>query len=150
MWNVSSFVLNNGCLTLWELSLYTCSSFLASASQPLPFTSPNLPSGLLRGLLVTDPCPLTSHHYSSLGHHSLNMLLLRPSKLTNHEIQRKNSLSYWNSLLHLTVLITFSLKLFPTLVVMATPSPGWLSHLSGPSFSFSFFACPHLAPQMSL
>lgn len=39
---------------------------------------------------MPDPCPLTSHHYSSQGHHSLSMLL-RPSKLTNHEIQRKNS-----------------------------------------------------------
>lgn len=53
-------------------------------------------------------------------------------------------LSYWNSLLHLTVLITFSLKLFTTLVSMATHSPSCLLHLSGPCFFFSFVACPHL------
>lgn len=46
--------------------------------------------------------------------------------------------------LHSAVLITFSLKRFTTLVAMATRSPSCLSHLSGPCFSSSFVACPHL------
>ena len=122
-------------------------SFLRSTFPPLSFTSPSLLSRFLKGLLATDsPLPHISTLFKLMPHHSSKMLLLRSSKAYSSSNLKKKilSLSYWNSLLHLTVLITFSLKLFTTLVSMATHSSGWLSHISGLSFSFSFVAYPHL------
>ena len=135
-----------------DISLWTCSC--------LPFAQPphSCPSHLQ--VFLPDSSKnsrwrihllLTSQHYSSFAP-SLPQNALIEGIQSLLIIRSKGggagggslSLSYWNSLLHLTVLITFSLKPFTTLVSMATHSPGWLSQVSSLSFSFSFVTYPHL------
>lgn len=96
----------------------------------------NLPTHILHILKSSSQTPqkTVSNGFTSLSHLDIILVYVlslpqncpievNKSLLIIKSEEKILSLSYWNSQLHLTVLITFSLKLFTTLVAMVTHSP---------------------------